>query len=51
LPENLRSVLYLYGIYGHTFSEISNLMGLSIAAVKGRYYRARNTLAEMIKRG
>jgi RNA polymerase sigma-70 factor (ECF subfamily) len=51
LPENLRSVLYLYGIYGYTFSEISNLMGLSIAAVKGRYYRARNTLAEMIKRG
>ncbi len=51
LPENLKTVLYLYGIYGYTFNEISNLMNLSVSAVKGRYYRARKLLSEMIKRG
>ena len=51
LPESLKTVLYLYGIYGYTFSEISNLMGLSVSAIKGRYYRARKLLEEMIKGG
>jgi RNA polymerase sigma-70 factor (ECF subfamily) len=48
LPENLRTPLLLAGIEGYELSEVAEVMGLSIAAVKVRIHRARKKLLELL---
>ena len=46
LQESERTVLTLYYLGGMTYEEISNFLGVSVAAIKNRLYRARNRLKE-----
>ncbi|MCG9129288.1 sigma-70 family RNA polymerase sigma factor [Candidatus Poribacteria bacterium] len=44
LQESERTVMTLYYIGGMTHEEISEFLGVSVAAIKNRLYRARNRL-------
>ena len=44
LPESLKSVVYLHYIEGYKTSEITNLLGISLNAVKKRLERGRKAL-------
>ncbi len=44
LPESERTVMTLYYLGGMTHEEISEFLGVSVAAIKNRLYRARNRL-------
>ena len=44
LQESERTVVTLYYLGGMTYEEISEFLGVSVAAIKNRLYRARNRL-------
>lgn len=44
LQESDRTVITLYYLGGMTYEEISEFLGVSVAAIKNRLYRARNRL-------
>ena len=44
LQESERTVITLYYLGGMTYEEISKFLGVSVAAIKNRLYRARNRL-------
>ena len=44
LQESERTVITLYYLGGMTYEEISEFLGVSVAAIKNRLYRARNRL-------
>ena len=46
LQESERTVITLYYLGGMTYQEISEFLGVSVAAIKNRLYRARNRLKE-----
>ena len=46
LQESERTVITLYYLGGMTYEEISEFLGVSVAAIKNRLYRARNHLKE-----
>ncbi len=46
LQESERTVITLYYLGGMTYEEISKFLGVSVAAIKNRLYRARNRLKE-----
>ena len=46
LQESDRTVITLYYLGGMTYEEISKFLGVSVAAIKNRLYRARNRLKE-----
>ena len=46
LPESDRTVVTLHYLGGMTYEEISEFLGVSVAAVKNRLYRARRRLKE-----
>ena len=46
LQESDRTVITLYYLGGMTYEEISEFLGVSVAAIKNRLYRARNRLKE-----
>lgn len=46
LPEPLRTVTILCGIEGLSQESCSSIMGCSVRAVEGRFYRARKALAD-----
>lgn len=49
LRESLRSVVVLHYLQGLTSAEIAQLLGLSIAAVKGRIFHARRHLRRRLE--
>lgn len=49
LPQKYRDVLYLDHIYGYNYNEISNLLGISVDAVKKRAQRGKAKLKEFIE--
>ena len=46
LQESERTVITLYYLGGMTYEEISEFLGVSVAAIKNRLYRARRRLKE-----
>lgn len=46
LPEKYRDVLYLHHVYGYSYNEVANLLGVSSDATKKRAQRAK---AKLIK--
>ena len=46
LQESERTVITLYYLGGMNYEEISEFLGVSVAAIKNRLYRARNHLKE-----
>jgi RNA polymerase sigma-70 factor, ECF subfamily len=48
LPEGYREVFLLKDVEGMSYEEISEMMGISVAAVKSRLHRARLALREKI---
>lgn len=44
LPESLKSVVYLHYIEGYKLAEITNILGISLSAVKKRLQRGRDVL-------
>jgi RNA polymerase sigma-70 factor (ECF subfamily) len=48
LPEGYREVFLLKDLEGMSYEEISEMMGISVAAVKSRLHRARLALREKI---
>lgn len=50
LPEIYRDVLYLYHIYGYTFSEIASFLSISTDTAKKRAQRARQLLKILLKK-
>ena len=46
LQESERTVITLHYLGGMTYEEISKFLGVSVAAIKNRLYRARNRLKE-----
>src|SRR6266513_5714643 len=49
LPENLRLVLLLAAMEGHTIDEIASMLGISTGTVKSRIFYARKQLAEKLR--
>ena len=49
LPEKYRDVLYLHHVYGYSYNEISNLLGISPDATKKRAQRAISKLIELLE--
>jgi RNA polymerase sigma-70 factor (ECF subfamily) len=47
LPEASRSALLMHALDGMTYEEIARVLGISLAAVKVKIYRARLALAEI----
>ena len=47
LPPNLRDVIQLCGIDGHSIREAAEVLGLTITAVKSRSMRARKELRRL----
>lgn len=50
LPETYRDSLYLYHLYGYSFNEMSNLLSVSVEAIKKRTQRARHMLKELMEK-
>ena len=44
LPEIQRNVMYLYAIYGYSYREIANLLGIKESTARKNMQRARETL-------
>ena len=44
LPKSLKSVVYLHYIEGYKLTEITNILGISLSAVKKRLQRGRDVL-------
>ena len=44
LPENYRTVIWLFDVLGFTLKEVANILGLSVENVKIRLHRARKKL-------
>jgi RNA polymerase sigma-70 factor, ECF subfamily len=49
LPEKLRIVVVLAGLFGHDLREVSRLLGLPEGTVKSRLFLARRALAEKLR--
>lgn len=49
LPQKYRDVLYLNHVYGYNYNEVSNLLSISVDAVKKRARRGRAKLKEFIE--
>ena len=49
LPDHLRSVFNLHAIEGYSHVEIGELLGITAAAARGNYFRARIMLREKIR--
>jgi RNA polymerase sigma-70 factor (ECF subfamily) len=49
LPEGYRTILSLYLIEGYDHDEISEILGISNAASRTQYSRAKNKLRELLK--
>jgi RNA polymerase sigma-70 factor (ECF subfamily) len=49
LPENLRTVLWLFEVEGFLQSEIAQVLGISVENVKVRLYRARKKLKRILE--
>ena len=49
LPKKQRDTLYLYAIYGYSYKEIANLLGISEMAVRKNVERGRKTLDAKIQ--
>lgn len=50
LPEKYRDILYLYYLYGYSFSEISNLLCISSDVARKRAERARALLKQLLEK-
>jgi len=50
LTEQHRAVLVLRELEGLSYDEIADVTGTPLGSVKGRLYRARNELAELLRR-
>jgi RNA polymerase sigma-70 factor (ECF subfamily) len=50
LPPNLREVIEIYHSNDHSLVEIANLAGISVAATKGRLFRAKRILRKTLDR-
>jgi len=48
LPEGARHVLILYGIYGYTHEEASDMLGIAVGTCKAQLHRARRLLRERL---
>ena len=44
LPENQRMVMVLGPIQGHSYEEMSDILGVSVTVIKGRLHRAREAM-------
>lgn len=44
LPENQRMVMVLGPIQGHSYEEMSEILGVSVTVIKGRLHRAREAM-------
>ncbi len=49
LPDKYRDILYLYYLYGYSFSEVSQLLCLPVETVK-KAQRARNMLKDILEK-
>ena len=49
LPDDLRIVWILREVSGHTYDEIADEVGESVATVRGRLSRARRTVLERME--
>lgn len=49
LPQKYRDVLYLAHVYGYNYNEISNLLSISVDAVKKRAQRGKEKLKNSIE--
>lgn len=49
LPESLRTVIILFDLIGCTHEEVSEILGISRAAVKVRLHRARKRLKALLE--
>ena len=49
LPKMQRDTLYLYALYGYSYKEVANLLGISEAAVRKNVQRGRKTLATKLQ--
>lgn len=49
LPKMQRDTLYLYALYGYSYKEVANLLGISEAAVRKNVQRGRKTLAAKLQ--
>jgi len=49
LPENLRTVLWLFDAEGFSQKEIADILGIDIVNVKVRLHRARKKMREILK--
>lgn len=49
LPKMQRDTLYLYALYGYSYKEVANLLGISEAAVRKNVQRGRKTLATKVQ--
>lgn len=49
LPPKYRAVLILFSVQGYSTREISNMMGISVGAVKTRLYRARERFRQVYR--
>jgi len=50
LPENQRMVMILGPIQGHSYEEMSQILGVSVTVIKGRLHRARESLRTVLRR-
>lgn len=48
LPDKQRQVMYLRDIEGHSYNEISEILGLDMNQVKVNLFRARNAVREKL---
>ena len=49
LPEKLKSVVYMHYLEESTVIAVAGLLKLSVKAIEGRLYRARNLLRDRLK--
>lgn len=51
LPEKYRLPLLLHHMEGYSIAETANMLGMPLARLNSRLYRARNALRELLERG
>lgn len=49
LPEGARHVLVLYGVYGYSHEEASDMLGIAAGTSKAQLHRARRLLAQQLE--
>ena len=49
LPENYRTVIWLFDVLGFSLKEIADILGLSVENVKVRLHRARKQFKSILR--